>query len=250
MDSVRFEGFSPRLFRFFRGLAGNNTRDWFGRNRSEYEGQVLRPIKDLVREIGPLLRLLDPNLETEPRVGKTLSRISNGSHRNRPPYRTFIYVTFPRKGIEGHHAALLYVGIYSHGVAAGLRPSGARELRAGPVQEAIRRNPRMFQRYLNSRFIAERYSELVGGENGQVAKWPVPKTARRWFQVESFAVGDYFRASEPIVYRRDFLNRIGQILLDLYPLWLFTMSSDLRSDLESYYENVRLLSGCLTQAAD
>lgn len=107
-------------------------------------------------------------------------------------------------------------------------------MRTGPVQKAVKDNLRLFQRYLDDERIAEKYWELAGGESGAVTKWPLPKTARRWVNLESFTVGEYFSASDPLLKRRAFLDRAQEIMLDLYPLWLFATSSDLKNDLDSY----------------
>src|SRR5512143_3360849 len=112
MNRGRFEGFSAELFRFLSGLAENNNKIWFDEHRREYETAVLGAIKAFVAELGPIIRMLNEEIETEPRVGRTLSRISNDMrfHKNRPPYRPFIYVGFPRRGQKWSNSALLYAG--------------------------------------------------------------------------------------------------------------------------------------------
>ena len=251
MNRGRFEGFSAGLFRFLSGLAENNNKPWFDEHRHEYETEVLGPIKAFVAELGPIIHMLNEEIETEPRVGRTLSRISNDMrfHKNRPPYRPFIYVGFPHRGQKWSNSALLYAGIYPKGVSIGFYPGGHSELRTGPMKETIKRNLRPFQRYLDERGIAESYWELAGGEDGNVTKWPLPKTARRWVNLDGFTVGEHFKPADRIVSRRAFLDVAQEIFLDLYPLWLFATSDQLRTDLELYKENATLLARPLTKAA-
>lgn len=251
MNQARFEGFSPNLFKFMAGLSENNNKPWFDEHRREYETYVLGPIKAFVAELGQILHMLNERLETEPRVGRTVSRIANDMrfHKNRPPYRPFIYVSFPVRGDKWSSGPLLYAGIYPKGVSIGFYPGGHNPLRIGPIQNAIKNNLRLFQRYLDERRIPELYSELAGEETGKVAKWPLPKTARRWVALESFIVGEHFSASEPRLSRRSFLDRAQAIVLDLYPLWLFATSEDLREDYELYCENAKLLSRPLSKVA-
>jgi uncharacterized protein (TIGR02453 family) len=251
MKAVRFEGFSPQLFSFLSGLSSNNNKPWFDEHRDEYESKVLGPIKAFVNELGPIVRMLNQDLETEPRVGKTVSRISNDMrfHKNRPPYRPFLYVTFPRRGDKWSSGALLYAGVYPKGVSVGFYPGGHQPLKAGPIQQAIKRNLRLFQRYLDDRNIPQTYSELAGEEGGKVTKWPLPASARRWVELESFIVGEHFSFNDPRLSRRTFLDRAQSIFLDLYPLWLFAMSDKLRDDLDLYRENAKLLSPALTKVA-
>ncbi|MEK6321998.1 MAG: DUF2461 family protein [Acidobacteriota bacterium] len=249
MKPVRFEGFSAELFRFLTELAENNNKPWFDEHRHEYEAEVLAPIKAFVAELGPIMHMLNEEIETEPRVGRTLSRIANDMrfHKNRPPYRPVIYVGFPRRGQKWSNSALLYASIYPNGVSIGFYPGGHKELRTGPIQETIRKNSRLFQSYLDQRGIPDSYWELAGGEDGKVTKWPLPKTARRWVNLDGFTVGEYFPATDRTVSRRSFLDVAQEIFLDLYPLWLFAASDDLKADLELYRENAELLARPLTK---
>jgi hypothetical protein len=251
MNRVRFEGFSAKSFQFLSGLAENNNKPWFDEHRREYEAEVLGPVKAFVAELGPILHMLNEDIETEPRVGRTISRISNDMrfHKNRPPYRPVIYVGFSRRGHKWSNAALLYAGIYPNGVSIGFYPGGHGELRAGPIQDTIKKNLRPFQRYLDERDIPDSYWELAGSEDGKVTKWPLPKTARRWVKSDGFTVGEHFKPADRVVSRRTFLDVAQEIFLDLYPLWLFATSDQLTADLELYRENAKLLARPLTKAA-
>jgi uncharacterized protein (TIGR02453 family) len=250
MDQGRFKGFSPLLFNFLRDLTENNNKEWFDANRRLYESEVLGAAKSFVSEIGPILGMLNQELEIEPRVGRTISRINNDMrfNRHRPPYRPYIYLAFPRRGRKWSEDVLLYIGIYSHGAAVGFWPGGHREPRTKRVQEAIKTNLKLFERYLRERRITQSYSELTDGENGSIKKWPLPASARRWAMMENFSVGEYFAVTDSVLGRRTFLDRAQKILLDLYPLWLFAVSENLRDDLDLYRENAALLARPLTKA--
>lgn len=251
MNCVGFEGFKAGLFDYLSALACNNNEEWFDEHRADYNSQVLAPIKAFVTELRPLLSLLNAEFDTTPRIGRTISRIKNDPrlHGNRSPYRPYLYVRFPRRKKRWTSEALLYAGIYSHGVSIGFHPGGYKELRTGPVQQSIGKSPRLFQRYLDERRIAENYWELAGGESSAVTKWPLPGSARRWVNIESFTVGEYFPANVPRLSRRSFLDTAQEILLDLYPLWLFAASDNLKEDLESYLDKAAQLARPLTRAA-
>jgi len=251
MNRVRFNGFSAKLFQFLAGLGENNNKPWFDEHRREYEAEVLGPVKAFVAELGPILHMLNEDIETEPRVGRTISRISNDMrfHKNRPPYRPVIYVGFSRRGQKWWNSALLYAGVYPTGVSVGFYPGGNGVLPTGPIQETIKKNLRPFQRYLDERGIAESYWELAGGEDGKVTKWPLPKTARRWVNLDGFTVGEHFKPADRVVSQRAFLDVAQEMFLDLYPLWLFATSDQLTADLELYRENAKLLARPLTKAA-
>lgn len=251
MSRQRFEGFSPQLFEFFRELAVNNNKIWFDEHRSLYHTEVLDCVKSLVADFGIIMRLLNQELDSEPRVGRTISRINNDIrfHKNRPAYRHFMYVSFPRRNIKWTSEALLYIGIYPHGVGVGFYPGGYSKPRKAPLQASIKENLRLFQKYLDERLIAEKYSELTDGEAGEVKKWPLPSRARKWVNLENFSVGEYFAAEDAIAMGRRFLDCAQKVILDVYPLWLFAMSENIREDFELYQENVELLARPLSKTA-
>jgi uncharacterized protein (TIGR02453 family) len=251
MNRVRFEGFSAGCFRFLSGLAESNNKLWFDEHRNDYETEVLGPVKAFVAELGPIIHMLNEDIETEPRVGRTISRISNDMrfHKNRLPYRPVIYIGFARRGLKWWNSALLYVSVYPTGISVGFYPGGNRELRKRPIQATIEKNLRSFQRYLDEREIAESYWELAGAEDGKVTKWPLPKTARRWVNLDGFTVGEHFKSTDRILSRRAFLDTAQEIFLDLYPLWLFSASEKLKADLDLYRENAKLLSRPVSKAA-
>jgi len=215
MNSPRFEGFSAELFHFLTGLAANNNKPWFDEHRREYESEVLTPIKAFVAEVGPILNMLNEDIETEPRVGRTVSRISNDMrfHKNRPPYKPVMHVSFPRRGQKWCHSAL-YAGIYPTGISVGFYTGARRDEETPSIQETIKKNSRLFQRYLDERGISESYSELAGAHEGKITKWPLPPTARKWANLDGFIVGEHFRYSERIISRRAFLDVAQEIFLD------------------------------------
>ena len=251
MSRQRFEGFSSSLFQFFQELAAHNNKAWFDENRRLYQTEVLDSVKSLVADFGIILRMLNEELDSEPRVGRTISRINNDIrfHKNRPAYRHFMYVSFPRRNMKGSNEALLYIGIYTQGVGVGFYPGGYGKVRKAPLQESIKGNLRLFQSYLDERLIAEKYSELTDQETGEVKKWPLPHRAQKWVNLENFSVGEYFKADEVVAMGRKFLDRAQEIILDVYPLWIFAMSENVKQDFELYRENVELLVRPLTKAA-
>jgi Conserved hypothetical protein (DUF2461) len=251
MGHVYFEGFSAEMFHFLNRLSENNSREWIEAHRRDYETLVLRPVKALVSDLGALLRGLNQDFEVEPRVGRTISRITNDLklHKSLPACNPFLYSCFPRRGHRVSSEPLLAVGVYEHGVSVGFYPGLFNRVRVGRIQEGIKGNQRLFQRYLDERDITGRYWELTRGEDGPVMKWPLPKTARRWVRLESFTVGEYFSASEPVISTRAFLDCARGILFDLYPLWLFAMSDDLKTVYELYRESTAPPARRLTSAA-
>ncbi len=89
--------FSEETIRFLAELAGHNERAWFEAHRAEYERALLEPAKELVVELGALLRQLDPRLQALPRVNGSVhalerKRFFPGSKQ--PPYREYLDLWF------------------------------------------------------------------------------------------------------------------------------------------------------------
>src|SRR5437868_5796152 len=73
--------------------------------------------------------------------------------------------------------------------------------------------------------------------------------SRRRISVGFERRGEHFTANDPILSRRRFLDRAQKILLDLYPLWLFATSDNVKDEYELYNENIHSLARPLTRAA-
>lgn len=55
--------FSPAFLTFFKGLADNNTREWFEDNKPTYEKEVKEPFKVFVGDVIDRMRELDSNIQ-------------------------------------------------------------------------------------------------------------------------------------------------------------------------------------------
>src|SRR5207245_10458604 len=59
--------FSPKFFKFLRGLARSNNRVWFRKNKQRYERYVLAPSLRFIKDAGAELRAVSPYLVADPR---------------------------------------------------------------------------------------------------------------------------------------------------------------------------------------
>jgi uncharacterized protein (TIGR02453 family) len=91
-----FQGFSPKILRFFHNLERNNNRDWFLEHRDDYDVHVAEPVKRLVLELVPMVQELDSQIVTEPR--RIISRIHRDTRfsNDKTPYRPRVWIAFKR----------------------------------------------------------------------------------------------------------------------------------------------------------
>lgn len=84
--------FSDRSFKFLRGLARNNDREWFHAHKAEYEQCVRQPFLALITDLQPALREVSEHYRADPKtVGGSLFRIHRDTRfsNNKAPYKNW-----------------------------------------------------------------------------------------------------------------------------------------------------------------
>ena len=82
--------FSNASFKFLRGLARNNSRDWFSAHKSDYEAHVRGPFQRLLTDLQPALAEVSEHYRAEPKpVGGSLFRIQRDTRfaNDKTPYK-------------------------------------------------------------------------------------------------------------------------------------------------------------------
>ena len=84
--------FSDKTFRFLRGLARNNNREWFIAHKPDYEAHVRGPFQKLLLDLQPALAEISGHFRAEPKtVGGSLFRIQRDTRfsGNKTPYKSW-----------------------------------------------------------------------------------------------------------------------------------------------------------------
>jgi uncharacterized protein (TIGR02453 family) len=117
-----FPGFPPEAMTFFRGLARNNTREWYQPRKEIYEEKLKAPMLTLVEALNRELAKFGPGYVTEPK--KAVYRIYRDTRfsTDKTPYKTHIAALFASKGSDKHSGTGLYFGVSLEGtqVAGGV----------------------------------------------------------------------------------------------------------------------------------
>ncbi|KAF1697701.1 DUF2461 domain-containing protein [Pseudoxanthomonas koreensis] len=82
--------FGDAAFKFLRGVARHNNKDWFDAHRQEYEVQVRQPFLRLIADLQPALAAISPHYRADPRpVGGSLFRIHRDTRysNDKSPYK-------------------------------------------------------------------------------------------------------------------------------------------------------------------
>jgi len=89
--------FTPASFKFLRGLARNNNREWFAAHKQEYEDQLRQPFLRLIGDLAEPLRQLNPHYVASPKpVGGSLFRIYRDTRfsGDKAPYKPWSGASF------------------------------------------------------------------------------------------------------------------------------------------------------------
>ncbi len=100
---MEFQGFKGALY-FLKEIRKNNNKEWFEAHRGEYEKTILNPSKAFVVEMGEHLLALEPTVEAEPKMNKSLFKMYRDVRRmgeNKEPLKSKIGVIFPQGGWSG-----------------------------------------------------------------------------------------------------------------------------------------------------
>ena len=93
---------TPEFFSFLVENRLHDSKSWFEAHREDYNRLVLEPLRGLVEEMAPILLEVDPLLVTQPRVGKTISRIFRDTRfsRDKSAFREHLWISFHREKRE------------------------------------------------------------------------------------------------------------------------------------------------------
>ncbi len=89
-------GFPAETRAFLAGIAADNSKAWFDANRALYEAGFVAPAKAFVAAIGPRLKEISPDVQFEPRVNGSISRINRDIRfsKDKRPYKDHLDLIF------------------------------------------------------------------------------------------------------------------------------------------------------------
>ena len=109
---MEFSGFSRKTLPFLREIKNNNNKEWFEAHKSEYETLILNPSRAFVVEMGEHLQALEPTINAEPKINKSLYRIYRDTRRmgaNKAPIKHRIGVIFWQGNTKRMQSSAFYM---------------------------------------------------------------------------------------------------------------------------------------------
>ena len=111
-EEAQFQGFTKKTVQFFRDLAKHNDKEWFQEHKALYQDQVQEPCRHFVLDMGVLLNTIARGVIADPRVNKSLFRISRDTRfaADKTPYKTHMGLWW----WQGQGARMDCSGFYFH----------------------------------------------------------------------------------------------------------------------------------------
>lgn len=109
---MEFKGFSKKTLPFLSSIKKNNNKEWFEAHRGEYENLILNPSRAFVVEMGEHIQALEPTINAEPKINKSLYRIYRDTRRmgaNKAPIKHRIGVIFWQGNTKRMQSSAFYM---------------------------------------------------------------------------------------------------------------------------------------------
>mgnify|MGYP001815157627 CR=1 FL=1 len=163
---ARYANFRRETLAFLEELAENNNRDWFRKNKSRYEEQVLDVALRFIQSMqDPLAEIAPHFVAHATRTGGSLMRVYRDTRfsKNKQPYKTNVGIQFRHEQARDVHAPGYYVHIDPDEVFLGVgmwRPDSD-PLRS--IRERIAHQPQHWKRARSDAKFRRHFS--LGGES-------------------------------------------------------------------------------------
>lgn len=183
-----FQGFSRQTFAFLENIGRHNDKTWFEAHRAEYEEQVLRPLRDLVRGLAHFMLTIDLSFEVTPAVGKTISRIYRDTRfsQDKRPFRDCMWIVFKRPGRDwSGYIPGYFLEINPHSYRYGLGFYDAVPKLMARFRQQIDEDPDTFLQAIRW-FTGQDVFALRGETYKRPAGQDKPERIRPWYQFKSF----------------------------------------------------------------
>jgi len=179
----RFTGFTAKTLNFLKNLRANNNKAWFEAHRQDYEQHLLKPLQNLVLDMGAFMLTIDPHFEITPAVNKTISRIYRDTRfsRDKSPYRGRMWIAFKRRSKDLSDAPSYFfeISIDSYRYGMGFYSASTDTMRK--FRKAIDIKPGEFRKAI-SFYPKQRVFVLEGEKYKRVLDENKPEEIQEWYQ--------------------------------------------------------------------
>jgi uncharacterized protein (TIGR02453 family) len=216
---TEFKGFPPDLFRFFKDLEQNNSREWFNASKDRYIESVVQPMCEFIVAMQPRLKSISPHYIADPKPhGGSMFRIYRDTRfsKDKTPYKTHAAAQFRHDVSKDVHAPGFYVHLGTDGLFFGGGIWHPPTPQLNRIRDFIADNARAWARIKNAKKVLD-----VGGIKGESLARPP-----RGFNAEHVHIEDLKRKSFYVMaesdpaaaLREDFIEHMNDAFSRAAPL--------------------------------
>ena len=183
-EEKRFKGFSPKTLKFLKDLKNNNNKTWFKAHKADYENYVLRPMRDLVTDLGDFMLDIDPCFEITPAVNKTISKIYRDTRfsKDKSPFRSVVWFTFKNQKKDWTtHVCGYFFELSTYSYRYGMGFYNAASVIMSKFREIIDENPKEFLKAI-SFYTKQKKFVLEGEKYKRIFDKNKPEKIQNWYQ--------------------------------------------------------------------
>jgi len=179
--------FSPESVAFLKDLRSNNNKLWFEQNRRIYETYLLEPLRALAVRSGSTLHAINPNIETRPQIGKTISRIYRDTRfsRSKLPLRDHVWLGFRDRSLanESTPSFFFYIEVEEWGYGMGFWQASTAAME--DIRARLMAQPSRGQKLVQDRLLQRRFS-LEGEKYRRMRNAELPPKLLDLYNYRSF----------------------------------------------------------------
>lgn len=181
-----FTGFSQQGLNFLQQVRIENDKAWFDAHRDVYDHELLMPFRQLVAALAPTMLMIDPQFETRPAIGKTLSRIHRDTRfsHDKSRYRSRLWLTFKRASKDWKDAPAYFFELGPDMLRYGLGYYCANKPTMDLFRHTLQRRP---QQFLGAAECCRAPFELVGESYKRPLVKDQAADIATWYNRKSFA---------------------------------------------------------------
>lgn len=226
--------FSEQTLDFLMENRFHNDREWFQEHKADFKRLVYDPLAALVEQMAPAISAVDPEIVTEPKTDRTISRIYRDTRfsKDKSLYRAEMWLSFKRdkKAFPCYPEFFFVISPEGWSVGAGyyvVLPDAMAEIRRRILSgdagfDAARQ------------VLTAHPAYALGGERYKRTKYPdQPEELREWLDRKSYYVvqdSQDFAA----LYAPDFGERMAAEIGKLAPVYRFFLDTELKILTEKY----------------
>lgn len=187
---MQFKGFSKKTIEYLHNVRLNNSKIWYEAHREDYKKYVRQPFMDMVEDLTPTVREIDPDLITEP--VKCLSRIYRDARftKDKHLYRDSAWIVFRRPTENNLEGPAFFAEIMRDAVRYGMGAYDSSPKTMAAIRKFIVDSPETFaeavEPIVKSGLLVcgERYKRLPAGFTERAEQLGL----RQWYEMKNFFI--------------------------------------------------------------